>query len=251
MSSSLTYDYNGLLVAPSKPVKQLRKVKKTINIDSKDRDTTKYPYNGDFVVYLPRVYKNVTSIRLKSASFPKLINTQAAEDTVHAYVRRISPASTTEIGIGGSTADNPTVYYTCPNYFFLDIEGLNKSDECSPAGDRSARPDGYMAKIPAVITGSLSSNPTTSVIGYSDSNAEDNIAVYTPPIENLDRLHIRVRLHEKDSHFIFWDYSRPTNGQYYVDSSPNVNFDLSIEIEYLENGFDEFSSFETRLSERS
>jgi hypothetical protein len=48
-------------------------VKKTLQIDSADRDTTKYPTNGDYVVYLPRVYKNVTSLRLKGGDFQPLV----------------------------------------------------------------------------------------------------------------------------------------------------------------------------------
>jgi len=56
----------------------LVKVKKTLQIDSADRDTTKYPTNGDYVVYLPRVYKNVTSLRLKGAEFQPLVSTSAS-----------------------------------------------------------------------------------------------------------------------------------------------------------------------------
>ena len=50
----------------------LVKVKKTFQIDSADRDTTKYPTNGDYVVYLPRIYKNITSLRLKGGEFSPL-----------------------------------------------------------------------------------------------------------------------------------------------------------------------------------
>jgi hypothetical protein len=50
----------------------LVKIKKTLQIDSADRDTTKYPTNGDYVVYLPRIYNNVTSLRLKGGDFNSL-----------------------------------------------------------------------------------------------------------------------------------------------------------------------------------
>ena len=40
------FDYNGTFVSASKPVKQLRTVKKTFMIDSADRDTVKYYTNG-------------------------------------------------------------------------------------------------------------------------------------------------------------------------------------------------------------
>jgi hypothetical protein len=67
-----SFDYNGHVVAPSKPEKVLRKVVKRLQIDSSDRDVNKYYTNGDFVVYLPRKYDGVTTIRLISAEFPSL-----------------------------------------------------------------------------------------------------------------------------------------------------------------------------------
>ena len=50
----------------------LVKVKRTLQIDSADRDIVKYQTNGDFLVYLPRSYKNVTSLRLKGAQFKQI-----------------------------------------------------------------------------------------------------------------------------------------------------------------------------------
>lgn len=258
--NSLTYEYNGTLVAPSKPVKQLRKVKKTINIDSRDRDITKYQYNGDFVVYLPRVYKNVTSIRLKSANFPKLVNNPDSElDTLHAVVKYFSlPAGYNdndtkefEITSGTRIVNEKINSEACPNYFLVDIEGLNKSDECAANGNRSGLVDGYIAKIPTIVSGCKTFDDSGNVISYNDSSAEENIGLYTPPIENLDRLHIRIRLHGKDPHFIFWKSYFVDNGTLeQSEGNMSPEFDLSIEVEYLENGFDDFSSFETRLSER-
>ncbi len=72
----MNYDRNGTLVRTSQPVKELRTVKRTILIDSRDRDPTKYVKvnagaslsdPGDYVVYFPRPFENVVSIRLKSA----------------------------------------------------------------------------------------------------------------------------------------------------------------------------------------
>ena len=40
------FDYQGTFVSQSQPAKQLRLVKKTVLIDSSDRDTTKYYTNG-------------------------------------------------------------------------------------------------------------------------------------------------------------------------------------------------------------
>jgi hypothetical protein len=64
----MNYDRNGTLVRTSQPVKELRTVKKTLLIDSRDRDPTKYVKvvagatasdPGDYVVYLPRPLEDV------------------------------------------------------------------------------------------------------------------------------------------------------------------------------------------------
>jgi hypothetical protein len=196
------FDYNGSIVAPSNPVKKLRTVKKTLIIDSSDRDVLKYSTNGDYVVYLPRVYENVVSLRLIGAEFPVF------------STATLVPAS----------ADSPL-------YFLIDIEGLNKADECSVGADRSGYPDGHFAKIAVSADSAL---PTL----YNDKNQQDNIARYSPAIGKLDRMHIRTRLH-----------SQKANGGYIHWSSSN--YSLTFDIEYLDNAFDEFSTFETRLFERA
>lgn len=184
------FDSNGRIVGPSKPTKTLRTVKKMLAIDSGDRDLAKFPTNGDIVIYLPRVYENVVSIRLVAAEFP-----------------------------AGSNVDM-TQYL----YFLLDIEGLNKCDECAPGAERSGFPDGYFAKIPL-------SGEGTKAEFYNDHSAQENVCVYRPPIGKLDRLRIITRLHLLNSK-INW----------------NSEYSLTFEFEMLDNSFDEFSSFETRLS---
>lgn len=211
------FDYNGAAVSHSKPVKQLKTVKKMFVVDSADRDVQKYPFNGDFVVYLPRVYENVVSIRLAGAEFP-----------AGPYIR------STNINI-------PTAPALEPLYYILDIEGLNKIDECSVGGDRSGYPDGIFAKIPV--------DDTAKVIIYNDHSAPENIGHYTPAVGKLDRMHIRTRLHsqKQSGDYIFW------NGPAISPASErtNGNFSLTFEIEMLDNSFDDFSSFESRISERS
>jgi hypothetical protein len=195
------FDYNGTFVSASKPVKQLRTVRKVLNIDSVDRDTVKYPRNNDIVIYLPRVYENVVSLRLMSAEIPS------------------GPTTISSIGVVGGAATGL--------YYIIDIEGLNKGDECSQGADRSGYPDGFFAKIPADFT------LTTF---YNDHSAPENVARYTPAIGKLDRLHIRMRTHtqKKSSETIFF----------------GSQYSLMFEIEYLDNVFDDFSSLETRISER-
>ena len=241
-----SFDYNGHVVAPSKPQKVLRTVKKTILVDSGDRDTTKYYTNGDFVVYLPRVYKNVVSIRLAAATFPQLLTNAGIIPGAyqHAY------------GSQDYSGDTGITSSTIPSYFLIDIEGLNKGDECSKLANKSTYPDGYFALIPVVPTnggnGTYGSGPVapTCLIQYNDKTYQDNIGRYTPPIENLDRLHIRTRLHSQQGNrgFIYW-----TNDSAVPNSNTTgiCDYQLTFEIEYLENGFDDFSSFETRLGPRN
>lgn len=85
-------------------------------------------------------------------------------------------------------------------YFLLELEGLNKTDEARVGGDKSSFVDKYFAKIPMLV------NNTTNIIEYNDKNLQENIATYSPPIEELNRLHIKTRTHAQQdgSGFIYW-----------------------------------------------
>lgn len=216
----MQFDRNGVLVRNTQPVSELRTTKKVLTIDSRDRDPTKYTKvnggaassdSGDFVVYLPRVYENVTALRLKSA---------------------IVAAP-----VGGFT----------DNYVLLSIEGLDKIDETATGAQRSGLVDNAFAKIsnPNITSASINNNFT---IYYNDKIDEENITRYTPPIGRLDRMHIQVRYHPATV--------IPTVTTNNPASTPNnapitfgtSNHSFTFEIEYMENGFDTFSTFETRLS---
>jgi hypothetical protein len=229
------FDYNGTLVSASKPVKGLKVVTKTFMVDSADRDTVKYYTNGDIVVYLPRVYENVVSLRLMAAEFPLLIDTGTTGALTHSY------ASGQNVPTATYSSDTAIVAGTRAYSFLIDVEGLNKTDECSVGAQRSTYPDGYFAKIPVSINGDH--------IEYNDHSMQDNTARYSPAIGKLDRLHIRTRLHSQQGNagFLYWT----TNGSYADnDNRKNAEYSLSFEIEYLENVFDDFSQFESRVSDR-
>ena len=231
------FDYNGTIVSASKPLKQLRTVKKTFMIDSADRDTVKYYTNGDFVVYLPRVYENVVSIRLMAAEFPLLVTKGDAGALTHLYENGQN--------ISSAAWSSDSAIQSSKNIFsfLIDIEGLNKTDECAVAGNRSSFPDGYFAKIP------VSESNSGEFIEYNDHSAQDNVARYYPAIGKLDRMRIRTRLHDQQGNkgFIYWT----TNGDLVAEENQKgAEFSLSFEIEYLDNVFDDFSSLETRISER-
>jgi hypothetical protein len=317
-----TYDYNGVLVSASRPKTLTRTVKKTIQIDSGDRDTFKYYTNGDFWVYLPRIYQNVVSIRLKDAQFPPLVsfstavtaissiafstptntinvgstvgivpgtlvsitaaasasnngrfivatvpnatsftvtNTAgAAQGSAGGNVSIITQgAATHSFGLSGSKGENiPSATYTADTivtapapYFLLSLEGLNKVDETTVNANRSTYSDSFFAKIPATATNYGGS----TFINYNDHSALENIATFSPPIGNLDRMHITARLHSQQdkSGFLYWT----TDGAVAAAAAAGTNlgtaadFNLTFEIEYLDNGFSDFSSIETRLAE--
>lgn len=218
----MNFDRNGVLVRTSQPVRELRTVKKTILIDSRDRDPTKYVKvnagastsdPGDYVVYFPRPFENVVSVRLKSAVIA-------------------APQST-------NFADN---------YLLLSIEGLNKIDETAYGANRAGFVDNTFARIsnPNITTGSTNN---THTIFYNDNVDEENIVRYTPPIGTLDRMHITLKYHAGAAS----STSAPGDVTGRVLNAP-ITFGTSensftFEIETLDNGFTDFSSFETRLNQ--
>lgn len=231
------FDYNGVVVSKSQPNKVLRTVKKTVLLDSIDRDASKYYTNGDFVMFLPRVYENVVSMRLVAAEFPPLVTSGGAPGALsHSYRNGQNITSATW------ASDTPIATSSNTYYFLLDIEGLNKTDETTVSGQRSTFTDSFYAKIPAITT----TYGTQSFIEYNDHSNQENIARFSPPVSKIDRVHICTRLHSQQdkSGFIYWT----TNGA--VASGTNqrgAGFNLTLEIEMLANVFDDFSSFETHL----
>lgn len=236
-----SYDYQGTLVSLSKPVKQLRTVKKTLLIDSADRDTTKYYTNGDAVYYLPRVYENVVSIRLKSVSLTPIANQSTNPVTGTARVHLYSSGGNT----ASATWSGDAAVLSLVNYFLVDIEGLNKCDEAAIGAQRSTFVDNYFARIPLTKNQNAYGN---TIIDYNDKSQEENINQYYPPISKLDRMHIVMRTHDQQdkSGFIYWTTDSAVAGA----SNRGANYSLVFELEMLENGFDSFSSFESHVSNR-
>ena len=239
----MQFDYRGTIVNKSTPTPELRTVKKVIHVDSADRDTGIYYTNGEFVVYLPRVYEKVVSLRLMSAEFPTLESAR-----VHSYASGgNAPTATYTADTAIDVAGN-----AMPNYFLVDIDGLNKSDETAVAGNRSQYPDSFYAKIPNIVYSKsvATAARTTTFIEYNDHSGGENIANFSPPIGKLDRLRIRTRLHSQQGSqgFIYWTTDQTVATAGGAGTNTNVaNFCLTFEVEYLDNGFDNFSSLSTRL----
>jgi hypothetical protein len=232
---SRSFDYNGSIVSPSTAVKKLRTVKKTLLVDSSDRDVTRYFTNGEFVIYLPRTYENVVSIRLMAAEFPPIVAGASTPGAlVHSYSRGNNLS--TAIWTSDTLPDSNT------HYFLIDMQGLNKTDECALESNRSGFTDSYFAKIPILLN--------SGIIEYNDHSGQENIARYSPAIGKLDRLHIRTRLHNQQGNegFLYWT----TDGSYPLTlAQQGAEYSMSFEIEYLDNVFDEFSTVESRLTDRS
>ena len=213
----MQFEHNGVRVRQSQPVQQLRKLRKVITIDSRDRDPTKFVKvnggaatsdPGDYVVYLPRVYENVVSLRLMTAEIR---------------------APQTD---GFSATDT---------YILMALEGLNKMDETAEGANRSGNVDSIFAKIP------LTSNGSTGIVAgspvfYSDRVSMENVTQYSPPLGRLDRFHITLRRHLPLSSVTTVN---PTNTPITFGTSENS---LTFEIEYLDNGFNSVSSYETMLN---
>lgn len=300
----MQYDYRGTIVNKSQPVSTLRKLTKTLTIDSVDRDTGLFARvnggatvsdPGDYVVYLPRVYERVTKISLVSA-------------TIQAPV--VLSTSATTLGF------QPT-----DTYILLGLEGLNRKDETAPGADRSGHVDSWFAKlandvgIPQVgstlagsagtgggassgtattyttliahglfvgqtvcITGTtnalhnvafvqIASVPSTTtftiastvangqassggtvfipgVLYYNNHTYDDQVVEYSPPIARLQRLRVTLRRHLPPASI---GTTTPLGAPIVFGSAQNS---FTFEIEYLDNGFDDFSSMQTRLSER-
>lgn len=271
----MNYDRNGVFVSTSTPKPALRKCFRTLTVDSRDRDPTKFVKvvggastsdPGDYIVYLPRSFSNVTAIRLKNAV------------------------------IQGLSFSDP--------YILVGLEGLNRMDETAPGADRAGFVDSVFAKLswssaPTVLTATVSSaaststtityttsaahglfvgqivsiagtlapsayalssvvvasipSPTTFTVAstlnpgnsssgssvvtihptlyYNDHLSDEQLTRYNPPIGSLDRLHITLRRHTSTAPVI-------------LGSGENT---FTFEIEYIDNVFDDISSFETRL----
>jgi hypothetical protein len=210
----MNFDHNGTLVRKTQPTRSLKKVTKVLTIDSRDRDTTKFVKvvggatasdPGDYVVYLPRVYENVVSLRIKNAII---------------------------------SAPQTDGFVSTDLYILMGIEGLNRIDETAAGADRSGYVDSALAKFPVYTNTALAK--TTSTLFYNDSSFDEQVTRFTPPIGRLDRFHITLRRHVGAL-----GTTTPLNAPITFGTSENS---FTFEIEYLDNVFDDFSSFETRLN---
>jgi hypothetical protein len=226
------FDYNGTIISPSKPTTKLTTLRRVVHLDSGDRDSLQYPTNGDMVLYLPRTYEKVVGIRIKGAEFPGLVTGVTGNYYVHDY------GSTGATGVSDYTLGLTGLYS-----IFLDVENLNRADETSPRHDRSSFTDSTFAKFQLPY-------PSAETILHNESSSIHNETYYTPPLGKLDRLRLVLRTHkQKDSR------TGVTGGPGFIYSSGwkagQLEYGLTLEIETLENSFDDYSSMETRVLDKN
>lgn len=199
---SIVYDYSGKLVSKSAPNTELITTKRTVYLDSGDRELAVYPRNSSYTLYLPRVYERVVSISVKSAEFPLITDAETIDST----------------GVSSPLVGTPL-------YFLMEIDGLNRSDETASGGDRAAYTDSVFGKFQVY--------DSAKPIIYTESSGQSIVQRYLPPVGRIDRLKISTRLHSQQrGEYIYWD---------------GADYGLTLEIETMENSFDNFSSMETRL----
>jgi len=224
------FDYNGTIISPSNPTKKLTTLRRVVHLDSGDRDYNQYPTNGDMVLYLPRTYEKVVGIRVKAAEFAPIQGSYY----VHDY---------------GSTGATGTLDYALTTTglysIFLDVENLNRSDETSPRHQRSSFTDSTFAKFQIPF-------PATETILHNESSSIHNETYYTPPIGKLDRLRLVLRTHQQKASSTL---TSSNGGPGFIYSSGwnagQLEYGLSLEIETLENSFDDYSSMETRIQDKN
>jgi len=214
-----SFDYNGVKISPSKPVAKLTTKKRVVHLDSGDRDILQYPTNGDMVLYLPRVYEKVVGVKVKSAEFPAINN------------------FFTHVGVAGNIfSADVALTFTRLQSIFLDIENLNRNDETALGHQGSSFTDGNFAKfqLPVLVERLL----------YNESSSVHNESHYQPAIPKLDRLHMTLRTHAQKG-----------TGAYIYSSGGNTatsfEYSITLEIETMENSFDDYSSLETMVGDRA
>jgi hypothetical protein len=98
-----------------------------------------------------------------------------------------------------------------------------------------------------VANGQASSGGTVFIPGvlyYNNNTYDEQVVEYSPPIGRLQRLHVTLRRHLPLASI---GTTTPLGAPIVFGAAQNS---FTFEIEYLDNGFDDYSSMSTRLSER-
>ena len=170
----------------------------------------------------------------------------------------VSSTQTGATGTGSYTVQNlqytytltATTSYTIGQY--VTVSGLSGSQTLLNANVTSiilSTPSTTTFETTNLVSGSASSLAGNAVVGqaiyYNDMSYTPNTTYYNPPIGTLDRMHITLR-----RHLPLTSISATTPANQPITFGPAEN-SFTFEIEYLDNGFEDVSTFETRLDNSS
>jgi hypothetical protein len=215
----MQFDRNGVFVRQSQPVRRIRTMKKVITIDSRDRDPTKY-------------------VRVNGGA-----STSDPGDYV-VYLPRVYE-NVVGLRLMSANIEAPTSTGFTDNYILLELEGLNRGDETATGANRAGFVDSWFAKInnPNITSGT--SNNTFTIF-YNDLVDQPNIVKFTPPLGRLDRFHVTLRYHPGS---VTIAPTSSTNAP--ITFGAGQDNTLTFEIEYIDNVFEDVSTFETQLDARA
>jgi len=241
---------------------------------------------GDFVVYLPRVYEKVTKISLVSAIIqaPVVLSTSATtlgfapSDTYimlgmeglnrkdetapgadrSGYVDSWFAKLANDVGVAqsGATVASASSNGTVTTYTTSLTHGFFVGQTVCITGTSNTGHNVafvQVASVPSITTFTVAStvaNGQTStggsafipgVLYYNNHTYDDQVVEYSPPIGRLQRLHITLRRHLPPASVTS---TTPLGAPIVFGAAQNS---FTFEIEYLDNGFDDFSSLSTRL----
>jgi hypothetical protein len=241
---------------------------------------------GDYVVYLPRVYEKVTKISLMSAVIqaPVILSTtattigfQPTDNYILLELEGLNRKDETAPGAdksglvdswfaklandfgvaqSGCTVASAASTGTATTYTTTLTHGFFVGQTVCVTGTNNALHNVafvQVASVPSLTTFTVNNtvtNGTTSTGGsafisgalyFNNNTYDDQVVEYSPPIGRLQRLHIILRRHMPLSNI---GTTTPLGAPIVFGASQNS---FTFEIEYLDNGFDDFSSMSTRL----
>jgi hypothetical protein len=212
--------------------------------------------NGTVVTYTTSAAHNLNiGLTLNIAGLTNYNNSTAViTGTPTTTTFTVSSTQTGATGTGTYTVLNlqytyaltATTSYTIGQ--FVTVSGLSGSTALLAANVTSiilSTPSTTTFETANLTTGSASSLAGNAVVGqaiyYNDMSYAPNITYYNPPIGTLDRMHITLRRHLPLSSI---NFMMPANQP--ITFGPAEN-SFTFEIEYIDNVFEDVSSFETRL----
>jgi len=212
---------------------------------------------GSVVTYTTSAAHNLNiglTLTITGSGYPNTAAVITGTPTTTTFT--VASTQATGLGTTGGTYSVQNLQYTyaltaTTSYTigqFVTVSGLSGSTALLAANVTSiilSTPSTTTFETANLTTGSVSSLAGNAVVGqaiyYNDMSYAPNITYYNPPIGTLDRMHITLRRHLPLSSI---NFMMPANQP--ITFGPAEN-SFTFEIEYIDNVFEDVSSFETRL----